>query len=826
MAQQRLTQTPLPVRAQHREPLDPALGRSSAVGGLRAPRRSRRPPRPPATRPRTSSGRRRPARARSGSRRRGGRCRGTPPRSTPWKRAHLSLVVGPHRSDRHARPAARGAVRGTPASDIRIRACCLTEDEPGVGQRRDVRRLGRDRPGPHRVRVVAELGRPLGHPTHASAPAAAAGPAARAPARRRPRRSRGRRRSGCAGRPSRRSRRPASSASQQSRAMSVYGVGERLAHLVGGEVGLADGRDVAGVHEGQDRRHVVERRPARASSRRAEPFAHRWSSVHRTTNRRPTRSSGLPASAGGSATRAGRPARRARPVSSAAYAWPASASATDSAHIRRRTIGPAGGYGGCQPKRHRAGLPLRPGDDRLQRGEPARPHRHHVHAEPLLVQQVQQHRGPRARAPCRAPAWPARRRTAAARRRSTAATTRLASSSSRASRGKPPSCSMPQVHSSCRCQVATSIGGGRLGGRLPAVDDGLGRDEADGRGHRLGPDLAERSGPRRHVVGPAGEPQQARPAQRLRRLGEGTDDRRESRFGVGGSLFGGHPPDSALPDRYLENRSSRPAGRNGSIRLVRFEILQGRLHVAHLPPGGGRLPLGGAPGQLAPGDVGLRLGTPPLQLGQLGVEVLDQVIGVPLGGLGPFQLLVGPAARRPARRSAPGAARACAARAPGGAARRPSRSRSAAVSRRPAPCARQLCRGQLDDLGLGRVVVRSSASSSSVTRRSRGRGTSPKPGVAGRPDQPAGAHLRGDLRLGQRGAQRRLDLAERQLAAPGSGRPAPAAGRRRPAPRPPGGAARSAPATGRPAGRAGPRAGRRTGRPAPRSAPAGAARAG
>ena len=70
---------------------------------------------------------------------------------------------------------------------------------------------------------------------------------------------------------------------------------------------------------------------------------------------------------------------------------------------------------------------------------------------------------------------------------------------------------------------------GGLGGRLPAVGDRLGRDEADRRGHRLGAHVAERPGSRRHVVGPAGQPQQPRAAQRLRRLGERTDEGGESR---------------------------------------------------------------------------------------------------------------------------------------------------------------------------------------------------------------------------------------------------------------------------------------------------------
>src|SRR6185312_16536766 len=62
-----------------------------------------------------------------------------------------------------------------------------------------------------------------------------------------------------------------------------------------------------------------------------------------------------------------------------------------------------------------------------------------------------------------------------------------------------------------------------------------------------------------------------------------------------------------------------------------------------LAPGGDSLPLRGAPGLLAPSDVGLCLGAPPLQLGQLRVQVLDPVPGVPLGRLGPLQLFVGPA---------------------------------------------------------------------------------------------------------------------------------------------------------------------------------------
>jgi hypothetical protein len=79
-----------------------------------------------------------------------------------------------------------------------------------------------------------------------------------------------------------------------------------------------------------------------------------------------------------------------------------------------------------------------------------------------------------------------------------------------------------------------------------------------------------------------------------------------------------------------------------SVRGRRLEVLQSGFGVADPAPRGRRLPLRGASRRLSPGHLGLRLGTPAFQLGQLVVEVLHGMTRVTFRGLRPFQMILGP----------------------------------------------------------------------------------------------------------------------------------------------------------------------------------------
>ena len=106
-------------------------------------------------------------------------------------------------------------------------------------------------------------------------------------------------------------------------------------------------------------------------------------------------------------------------------------------------------------ERDRARLAVRPGDDRLQRGEPAGPDGHQVRGAAVLVQQVQHHRRPGA--PGRSSGTGIARHAAKSGRpaASAATTTRRVSSSSR-SRGKPAQVLRPPAAALRRCSAATS----------------------------------------------------------------------------------------------------------------------------------------------------------------------------------------------------------------------------------------------------------------------------------------------------------------------------------------------------------------------------------
>ena len=148
--------------------------------------------------------------------------------------------------------------------------------------------------------------------------------------------------------------------------------------------------------------------------------------------------------------------------------------------------------------RHRPGLPLRPGQHRLQRGHPGGPHR----------QQVRRRRSaraaaaarPRARAPGGGSGTGMARQAAKSgmpagvRRGHHPLDAARPGGSSRAGRR---AAAAPHRQHSARFAAATSSGADDPGGGVPAVGDRVRGDEAERRRHRLGADVAERAGPRR-----------------------------------------------------------------------------------------------------------------------------------------------------------------------------------------------------------------------------------------------------------------------------------------------------------------------------------------
>ena len=136
---------------------------------------------------------------------------------------------------------------------------------------------------------------------------------------------------------------------------------------------------------------------------------------------------------------------------------------------------------------------------------------------------------------------------------------------------------------------------------------------------------------------------QPRAAQRLRGLGEGPDERGESRFGVGGSLFGGHRP------ILLSLTGSGKSGRT-MIRFIGVEVLEGRLTSPTWRRAADGVPFGGASGQLAPGHLGLRLDRWRSSSASSASISSTSVTCVTFGGLGPFE--AGSSAWRSAARAA------------------------------------------------------------------------------------------------------------------------------------------------------------------------------
>ena len=150
---------------------------------------------------------------------------------------------------------------------------------------------------------------------------------------------------------------------------------------------------------------------------------------------------------------------------------------------------------------------------------------------------------------------------------------------------------------------------------------------------------------------------------------------------------------------------------------------------------------------------------PPLQLGQLGLDPVERGGAVPLGPVASVQLGLGPLLVGPGLRQLPVQCPALPGPlGPGGPLARPAR-RARPPVRSAVPASGRPAGRRVGAPGVSSALLVIAGDQPQLRP-----GHLAEPGVAGRPEQPPGPDLLGDLGVGERGVQRRLHLGQRQLA--------------------------------------------------------------